>query len=462
MSALTRFSLLSFLLIALLIPTVHAQPPRQPNILLILADDLGYGELGCQGSNEIPTPHIDSLAKNGIRFTDAYVSAPVCCPSRAGLLTGRYQTRFGHEFNAIGKQNLDPTIGLPLTEITIADILRQAGYATGLIGKWHLGGSEKYHPQKRGFDEFYGFLHEGHFFVPPPYRGMTSRFRPNEPPYDDDNPILRGTKPITEPEYLTRALTREAVGFIERHKDKPFFLYLSFNAVHSPMQAPNAGLDRFKDIQDSHRRLFAAMLAEMDDGVGTILQKLRELNLEHDTLIIFLSDNGGPTAELTSSNAPLRGGKGTLWEGGVRIPFVMQWKGRLPAGMTYSHPVIALDILPTAAAAAGAKVPQDRKIDGIDLLPFLTGKKQNLPHEALFWRYGDSIALRKGPWKLVRQNEPGKGKASFQLFDLSKDIGETKNLAAAFPQIERELRLLVDAHVAEMVEPRWDFRKGKK
>lgn len=439
----------------------QAQPksPRKPNILLFFADDLGYGELGMQGNKQIPTPHIDSLAKNGIRFTDGYVSAPYCCPSRAGLLTGRMQTRFGHEFNAVGKQNLQPHVGLPTDEITIANVLKQAGYVTGLIGKWHLGGTEKYHPQKRGFDEFYGFLHEGHFYVPPPYKGVTSRLRPNEPPYDADNPVMRGTKAIVEKEYFTKALTREAIRFIERHKEEPFFLYLAYSAVHSPMQAPNDDLDQFKDIRDSHRRLFAAMLTEMDDSIGAVLAKLRDLGLEEDTLIFFVSDNGGPTAELTSSNLPLRGGKGQLWEGGVRIPFVMQWKGRIPGGQTVSHPVISLDILPTAAAAAGTKVKH--KIDGVNLLPHLSGKLKTPPHEVLFWKYGDNVALRKGKWKLVKQRERGKKSALFQLYDLSADIGETKDLSGQFPKIRQELQRTAAGFVSEMAEPLWDFRRKK-
>ena len=436
--------------------------PRKPNILLIFVDDLGYGELGCQGNKQIPTPHIDSLARNGIRFTDGYVSAPYCCPSRAGLLTGRYQTRFGHELNAVGDQNIQPHIGLPTSEITIANLLRSVGYATGIVGKWHLGGTAKYHPQRRGFDEFYGFLHEGHFFVPPPYRGVTSRLREREPPYDKNNPILRGTKAIVEKEYLTQAITREAVAFLEKHKREPFFLYLSYNAVHSPMQATHKYMKRFNNINDEQRQVFAAMLSAMDDSIGAVLQKLRDLNLEEDTLVIFLSDNGGPTAELTSSNRPLRGGKGQLFEGGVRIPFVIQWKGKLPAGKTYRHPVISLDILPTACAASGAKLPQKRKIDGVNLLPYLTGKIKGAPHDVLYWRYGPNLALRKGKWKLVKQRARGVRKSTVQLFDLSNDIGERNDLAKIHPKVVQELMREWRKIDAQMVLPRWGRRKAKK
>ena len=422
---------------------------RRPNILLIFVDDLGYGELGCQGNPEIPTPHIDALARGGIRFTSGYVSAPYCSPSRAGLLTGRYQTRFGHERNFIGKQNLDSSIGLPTGERTLADALREAGYATGLVGKWHLGGVEAYHPQSRGFDEFFGFLHEGHFYVPPPYEGVVSHLREKEPPYDANNPILRGREEIRETAYLTDALTREALAFIDRHRDEPFFLYLSYNAIHSPMQARREDVKRFVHIDDEHRRVFAGMLAALDEGVGAVMDRLRDLGIERATLVFFISDNGGPTAELTSSNAPLRGGKGQLWEGGIRIPFIIQWTGHLPVGVTDDRPVIALDVYPTALAAAGAGPGSDRKLDGVNLLPYLTGDRDGPPHEVLFWRYRDRIALRRGDWKLIRQDGP------LRLFDLSRDIGEAKDLIKERPEVARELQQALDAINAEMVPPRW-------
>lgn len=460
-------------------PGAFAAAPR-PNIIVLLADDLGYAELGCQGNEEIPTPHIDSLARNGVRLTSGHVSAPVCCPSRAGLMTGRYQTRFGHELNAIGRQNLDPAIGLPLSEKTLADHLREAGYATGLVGKWHLGGTETFHPQRRGFDEFFGFTHEGHFFVPgPPWQGVLTWMRTNaaqagfagrrqigdviwsthlpgnEPPYDADNPILRGTQPVNESEYLTDAFTREAVAFIERHKARPFFLHLAYNAVHSPMQAPLRHLDRFRHMEDVHRRLFAAMLSALDDSVGTVLAKLRERGLTDNTLIFFLSDNGGPTAELTSSNAPLRGGKGQLWEGGIRVPFLVQWKARLPAGVTYEHPVIALDILPTALDAAGVSLPNTAALDGVSLLPYLRGERHSAPHPTLFWRYGANIAVREGSWKLVRQGERGAGAPALKLFNLAADIGETFDQSHREPDVFARLKSRMDRLNGGMAAPLW-------
>lgn len=427
----------------------------KPNIIFIVVDDLGYGELGCQGNQEVPTPHIDSIARRGVRFTDGYVSAPVCSPSRAGFMTGRYQTRFGHELNAIGAQNRLPDIGLPLEEATLGSLLKTAGYYTGAFGKWHLGGTAPYHPLERGFDEFFGFLHEGHYYVPPPYAGVTAHLRANEPPYDADNPILRGVAPVEEAEYLTQAFTREALSFIDRRKESPFFLYLPYNAIHSPMQAAARDFRRFGHIQDPHRRVFAAMLSAFDDGIGAILSLLRRDKLEEKTLIFFLSDNGGPTEELTSSNKPLRGGKGQLWEGGIRVPFLMQWKGHVPAGKVYSEPVISLDVLPTALAAAGAKPREGRAPDGVNLLPFLTGAPGKPPHEQLFWRYGASLALRRGKWKLVKQAERGAPAASFRLFDLSADIAETTDLAAANPAVVAEMRGELDRLNARMVPARW-------
>ncbi len=433
---------------------------RKPNIVVILADDLGYGELGCQGNPEIPTPNIDSIARNGVRFTDGYVTAPVCCPSRAGLMTGRYQTRFGHELNAIGLQNKQPGVGLPLSETTLASALKSAGYATGMTGKWHLGGSPQFHPQQRGFDEFFGFLHEGHFYVPPPYAGVKGHLRNPEPPYDEENPILRGTQPTQEKEYLTNAFTREAVNFIEKHKQHPFFLYVPFNAIHSPMQALEPYLNRFTRIEDLHRRIFAAMLTSLDEGVGRILTKLRESGLEDNTLIFFLSDNGGPTEELTSNNKPLRGGKGQLFEGGIRIPFMAQWKGRLRPGQVRKDPVISMDIFATAAAAAGATTV--RALDGVDLMPYLTGAKKAAPHETLFWRYGQSAALRKGNWKLVRQGVRNAPEAGFQLYDLSNDLGETVDLSAKKPEILRELTASWNEKNSQMVAPLWGGRAAAK
>ena len=447
-----------------------------PNIIVLLADDLGYGELGCQGNEEIPTPHIDSIAANGVRFTNGYVTGPNCSPSRAGFLSGRIPTRFGYENNPIGHRNEDPAIGFPTSETTLAETMQDAGYTTGLLGKWHLGSTAAYHPFRHGFEEFFGFMHEGHYFVQPPYEGVTTMLRrktlpdgevgrwigkkkliyhkwpSNEPDYDADNPIIRGGQPVMETEYLTDALTREAVDFIDRHDDKPFFLYLAYNAVHSPLQGADAYMRKFSHIQDIQRRIFAAMLANMDDSVGAVMKQLRKSGLEENTLVFFLSDNGGPTRELTSSNAPLRGQKGMMYEGGLRVPFMVQWKGTLPKGKVYNHPVTSLDIYATAAANAKATAPEN--IEGVDLIPYLTSKRSDRPHDTLFWRQGNKAGLRHGDLKLVRMGgRKAVGNAKWELYDLSKDISEERNLAKVNPEHLSELVALWKKMNGEMQEP---------
>ncbi|CAN5833952.1 N-acetylgalactosamine-6-sulfatase [soil metagenome] len=459
----------------LIVSGATALADDRPNIIVLFADDLGYGELGCQGNPQIPTPHIDSIAEAGVRFTNGYVSAPNCSPSRAGLLTGRIQTRFGYEFNPVGARNEDPEIGLPRSERTLAEGLRELGYTTGLIGKWHLGGTAEYHPRRRGFDEFFGFLHEGHFFIPPPWPGVTTMLRRrtlpdggkgrwegesgslvysthmghDEPPYDANNPILRDGQPVVEEAYLTDAFTREAVDFIDRHQDKPFFLYLSYNAVHSPLQATDAYMDLFSSIEDVQRRIFAGMLANLDDSVGEVLDKLREVGLEERTLVFFLSDNGGPTRELTSSNHPLRGEKSQVYEGGLRVPFLVQWKGQLPAGEIYNEPVISLDIFATALAAAGSPLPDG--IDGVDLLPYLKREKTGAPHDTFYWRQGPRTAVRSGSWKLLTMD----GGKRWELYDLAEDIGEAQDRADDEPDRLEELKRLWKRLDSEMDEPRF-------
>jgi len=477
---------LSTLLASLAGPVFAAQRPDRPNILILLADDLGYGELGCYGGQDIPTPHIDELAGDGVLFRDGYVTAPFCAASRAGLIMGRYQTRFGFEFNPIGPTNEDPDIGLPPGQ-TLADEMRDAGYVTGLLGKWHLGGTAKYHPQRRGFDEFFGFLHEGHYFVPPPWKGTTTWLRRrtlpdggqgrwtsrdgrvvwsthmgyHEPDYDADNPILRNSQPVNERQHLTDALTREAKSFIERHQDQPFFLLVAYNAVHSPMQGADKYMQRFEPIEDIHRRIFAAMLSHLDDSVGDILGTLRECDLERDTLVVFLSDNGGPTRELTSSNLPLRGEKGQLYEGGIRIPYILRWPGHVPQGRVDHRPVTSLDLLPTALAAAGVSKAKRLSGDGVNLLPFLQEDNDARPHEELYWRVGPKAALRRGDWKLVRMPPRGRASADWELYHLAGDIGETKDLAAAEPERLKELTARWNDLDAQMIEPLWGGRQRR-
>jgi len=451
---------------------------RLPNVLLLIADDLGYGELGCQGNQQIPTPHIDSIAKNGIRFTQGYVTAPFCSASRAGLMTGRMQTRFGYEFNPIGAKNEDPNEGLPVGERTLADHLVDAGYVNGLVGKWHLGGTAKYNPIRRGFDEFFGFMHEGHYFLPSPYSGSTTWLRRKtlpgggkgrwtsrdgktiysthmggtEPDYDADNPIYRDGQPVVEREYLTDAFTREAVSFINRNADRPFFLCVSYNAVHSPMQGAENQMQRFKHIEDVHRRIFAAMLGNLDDSIGKVLEAVRANGLEENTLIFFLSDNGGPTKELTSSNLPLREGKGSMYEGGLRVPFMVQWKGQLNAGSDYDFPVTSMDIFGTVAELAKVKLDPKKTYDGVNLLPYLQGKLKTRPHEQLFWRVGERTAIRVGDYKLL-SNQRRKQKKSWELYDLATDFGEKNELSSTHPEKKHELLENWEKLNSEMIDP---------
>ncbi len=426
-----------------LLPFAYAAEPsgaaQGPNIVLILADDLGYAGVGVQGCADIPTPSIDSIARNGVRFRHGYVSAPLCSPTRAGLMTGRYQQRFGHETNPGPINQAQPDFGLPLDEPTIAERLKKFGYATGMFGKWHLGFQPQFHPTKRGFDEFYGFLGGGHSYTPGSRRM-------------NDGSIQRGTQPAEEKEYLTDALAREALSFIDRHRNQPFFVYLPFNAVHTPMEAGQKYLDRFNNIKDDLRRTHAAMLSAMDDAIGGVLNKLRELNLEEKTLVIFLSDNGGPTAQTTSSNAPLRGFKAQALEGGIRIPFMMQWKGTLPAGKVDDRPVISLDIHPTVVAAAGAAIDPAWGLDGIDLVPFLIGAGAGAPHETLYWRmFANQRAVRHGNLKLVWSGPAEQG----GLYDVVNDPGESRNLAEDRSEDVKKLQALYDAWNAELAEPKW-------
>ena len=404
---------------------------RRPNVIVIVADDLGYADLGCYGGRDVPTPNIDSLANNGIRFTNGYVTAPVCSPTRAGLITGRYQQRFGHEFNP--GSTPENGFGLPLDQTTLPQILREHGYATGMVGKWHLGVRPKYRPTERGFDEYFGFLTGAHSYV---------ELNPSGP-----NPILRGTTPVEERAYLTDAFAREASAFVERHHDEPFFLYLTFNAIHTPMQATEKYLSRFPHIPDEKRRTMAAMLSAMDDAVGRVLETLRKRQLEDDTLIIFISDNGGPTPANASRNDPLSGFKGQLLEGGIRVPFIVQWKRRIPGGRVEDVPVNSLDVFPTALAAAGVSAP--RNIDGQDLT--------RAGNRALYWRFGGPRAIRRGNYKLLMLpgNKP-------MLFDLSNDPGEKHDLAAAQPEVVNELQAEYEKWDRQMIPPRWGRTQSRR
>jgi arylsulfatase A-like enzyme len=446
------FTTLTLLAVALPVPAA-----AKPNVLVILADDLGYADIGVHGSRDVATPHIDSLAKNGVRCSSGYVSGPYCSPTRAGLLTGRYQQRFGHEFNPALLAQGGAGQGLASGETTIADRLKAAGYATGLVGKWHLGEEDKFHPLNRGFGEFFGFLPGSHSY-------LTS---------DDQarGPIYRNKQRVAIDGYLTDVLAREAAAFIDRHQKEPFFLYLAFNAVHTPLQAPERLLKKFADVKDADRRTYLAMTAALDEAVGKVLDKLRSAGLEENTLVFFFSDNGGPSgkkfAPNRSSNLPLRGGKGDTWEGGIRVPFLVQYKGKLPPGKVYDQPVIQLDIAATALALAGVEAKPEWKLDGVNLLPFLEGKESKPPHEALYWRFGEQMAIRKGDWKLVRPDfSPdtpfGKVAEKPLLFNLKEDIGEKTDLAAKHPDRVKELQQQWDKWNATLAPSAWPHHSLQK
>lgn len=413
---------------------------KRPNIVLLFADDLGWGELGAQGGKDVATPHIDSIARDGARFTNGYVSCPVCSPTRAGMLTGRYQQRFGHEFNPGNEQQAPENFGLPLDQKTAGDRLRAAGYATGWIGKSHQGYKPEFNPTHRGFDEFYGFL-----------AGARAYFPNNSA--SNPAPMLRGTERVQEDfDYTTFAFAREANSFIERHKDGPFFLYLPFNAVHSPLQAPESHLARFAHINDTKRRTFCAMLSALDDAVGQVLDSLAKNGLTENTLVFFISDNGGPTPQTSSSNGPLRATKGTVYEGGIRVPFFLKWPGHVKPGTVCDTPVIALDMLPTALAAAGATT-NDPLLEGGDLVGYLHDEKKQPLHEALFWRFGKQYAVRHGDWKLLVSL---KGDGKPELYNLRDDIGEENDLASKEPARVAELQALYDAWNAKNIPPLWN------
>jgi arylsulfatase A-like enzyme len=450
---------LGLLYIGLSIPlsSQASADPKHPNVLLIVADDLGYGELSIQGSKDIPTPNIDALAKTGVRFTSGYVSGPYCSPTRAALMTGRYQQRYGHEFNPGPAEASAPNFGLSLDEKTIGDRMKAAGYATGWFGKSHLGYLPQFHPLKRGFDEYFGFLGGSHDYL--------------DAAGDKNNPIMRGTEPVDNIDYTTDAFGREAIKFIDKHQTEPWFVYLPFNAVHAPLESVDKYLSRFTGIEDKKRRTFAAMLSALDDAVGDVMDKIRQLGQEENTLVFFISDNGGPTSQTTSGNGPLHGFKAQTWEGGIRVPWIVHWKGHIPEGQVDDRPVIQLDILPTALAAAGVVLPSDSKpLDGVNLLPYVTGQKKEPPHEALYWRFGAQIAIRKGDWKLVKAPggslKPGQliAKATTegaQLYNLANDIGEKTDLAAQQPEKVKELTAQWEKWNSELVDPRWIPTKAK-
>jgi len=423
---------------------------QKPNFIIILTDDQGYADVGFNGSDDIITPNIDRIANEGTKFTNGYVTYAVCGPSRAGLLTGRYQGRFGFGYNPI----IDPTdkmSGLPLEEQMVSEVLKPIGYTSSIIGKWHMGTHERFHPNKRGFEHFYGFLSGGHNYFPEDliYQNITEAKKSSKGAGWYNTKLLENNQRVETDEYLTDELSNEAVKFIEREQDNPFFLYLSYNAPHTPLQATKEYLDRNTHIKDKKRRTYAAMVTAVDDGVGRVLAKLKELGIDENTMVFFLSDNGG-SSKNASNNAPLRGSKGDYFEGGIHVPFAVRWPGTVPAGVDYHNPVSSLDILGTFAGITNAPIAKERPLDGVNLMPFITGQNKGTPHEVLFWRnFGQgTLATRRGDSKAINSNKKGQ-----HLFDLATDLSEKNNLLKSnkeqFEQHVREMK----SWETELIDP---------
>lgn len=426
--------------------TVLCAQPSKTNIIVILSDDAGYADFGFTGSKDFNTPHIDKLASEGVVFTNAYVTASVCGPSRAGLLTGQYQQRFGFIHNnvpgCVDRQAglWGEKMGLPKNESTIANYLKNEGYVSMIIGKWHQGHGEGFHPLDRGFDHFYGFL-----------GGARNYFTPKK--MNDENQMWEDRTKIAEPGgYLTNHLGTKACQFVEEHQKQPFFLYLSFNAVHSPFEAEAEMKAQYPELKGG-RQTLAAMTQAMDNAIGSLMDKLKELDLDENTLVIFTNDNGG-TSYYYADNSPFSGAKSTNLEGGNRVPFVMRWKGKLESGATFNAPVSTLDILPTSLALAGSKeIPE--KLDGVNLLPFLNGEIDERPHETLYWMVdGPFAAIRHDDWKLIEMPD-----RLPELYDLSADPSETNNLALEKQELTQQLLKKLYRWKNEMAPARWQLQK---
>ena len=424
------------------------------------------------------TPRLDHLAERGIRYTEAYVAAAVCSPSRAGLMTGRYPQRHGYEFNNLGR---DVTRGLSTDETTLGDLMTGAGYATGYIGKWHLGRGPEYHPLSRGFAEYFGvlagattFIRDGHSdAVHDPLRPVGTR---------EGREIYRGREVVDVEDYLTDVFTEEAVRFIDRHAgvDDPFFLVVSHNAPHTPLQAMREDMDAMAHVEDFQTRIYATMVSTVDRGVGAIVDRLKWHGVADDTLIVFMSDNGCVGyAAIACSNGPLRGSKRFHLEGGIRIPLIMHWPNGIDAGRVFRDPVISLDLFATFATVAGVAAVDvdDRDVirDGVDLLPYLTGRTDGPPHDVLYWRAGPNRAMRMGRWKLFQVNRAPPGAADGEgrllpiqdrpnasphgqvslLYDLEDDVGERSNLADELPDRLRDLTDRLDRWEESLAQPVW-------
>ena len=464
----------------------------RPNIILILADDLGATDLSLYGNKLVSTPNIDAIGKAGVTFTEGYISSPVCSPSRAGLLTGRYQQRFGHEFQPnhrylknmaeyfgfkmlprfrpltpIKEHEIPSTEerlrqGLPPSEITLAELLKKYDYSTALIGKWHLGAADFAKPCARGFDFQYGFYEAFTLYAPTNDKSIVNTHITRD--YIDQHEwqtaegrrgncaILRNCcEEKEEGKYLTDKLTDEAISYVDRSRKGPFFLYLPYNAPHAPLQVPKKYYDQFASIKDPIKRTYAGMIKNLDDQVGRLLKHVDSLGLTDNTIVIFLSDNGGVAYNGTTDNAPFKGGKFTNFEGGIRVPFMMKWNGKIKAGTVYHNPVISLDIFATLVSVIGMDLPTDRKYDGVNLIPYVNGDKAAAPHEAMYWRSDFNKAIRKGDWKLIVNEYDN----SNLLYNIREDKEEKNNLYALQPKVAENLLKDLNEWEKEMIKPLW-------
>ncbi len=437
------------LVFCLLAGTAFSVPAtRPPNIVLLFSDDAGYADFGFHGSRHFKTPNLDALAEAGVRCSQFYVTAAVCGPSRAGLLTGRYQQRFGFEENNVpGYMSLNGAtgddMGLPLDQKTIADHLKALGYRTAIFGKWHQGSADRFHPLKRGFDEFAGFR-----------GGARSYFAYEEDEGPTENRMEYGFGDYRETDrYVTDLLADEACAFIERNKDRPFFAYVAFNAVHTPMEPDPADKELFSELAGQRRQL-AQMTLSLDRACGKIVDTLAKLGLAESTLVVFTNDNGGPTDASSSSNWPLSGTKANHLEGGIRVPGLFVWPGRLAAGTVYDFPASTLDLLPTFVRAAGGDPLATEGLDGVDLMPYLEGKNTGRPHQTLYWKKENRGAIRDGDWKLLRfPDRPA------ELYNLADDPSEENNLADAHPERVRSLYKKLFSWELELERPMFMLKR---
>lgn len=440
-NAVKLFIILAF---ASVMMPVHAKASKRPNVLIILSDDQGWGDVGFNGGTDIPTPNLDTLANHGVYFSQGYASHPYCSPSRAGLLAGRAQQRFGHENNIPFNQNAKENYGLPLSEELLPATLKKAGYRTAAIGKWHLGDFPQYLPTNRGFDDWYGFSGgAAHYWEGGSPSSKHVRFD-----------VMRNGVPVPKDHltYLTDNFSEEASAYIRKYAEDeaPFFMYLAYNAPHGPIQSPKKYLDRAAHIEDGERAAYAAMVIGMDDGIGQVIKTLKETGEYDNTLIIFYSDNGAHLSG--ASSGPFRGYKGMLFEGGIRVPFLMSWPKKIKPGKRYDNAITALDIFPTVLAATGAPTP-NKHLDGINLLPYISGKKKSAPHKTLFWRYsdGEGWVARRNDMKLVYSAY----KHQALLFDLKHDPYEQRNLATDKPKVVAELTALYKTWSKNTVKGIW-------